>query len=111
MNKANYYTVVNYLVAEQGYSDINQIKNLHKVIPFWLSYCLNEDEDTLFVEAKGFAEFSKNIYENISWRHTVSFYNMQVAFGLGYTKVLLVGFDHYYKQPDDANRPRHIFSI
>jgi FkbM family methyltransferase len=97
---AKYYTVVNYLVAEQGFYDINLLKDVTKILPYWLSYCVNSDENTFFIDAIGYPEFSTNIYKNVSWRHTVSFYNMHIAYGLGYRKVLLVGFDHYFKQSD-----------
>jgi FkbM family methyltransferase len=94
---ATYYTVVNYLVAEQGFQHINRLNGIIKIIPFWLSYCINETHNTYFVKAKGIPEFSKNIFKNISWRHTVSFYNMHIAYGLGYRKVILIGFDHNYQ--------------
>jgi hypothetical protein len=45
-------------------------------------------------------EFSTDIFKNISWRHTVSFFNMQLAYGLGYRKIVVVGMDHRYSQPE-----------
>lgn len=102
MRHAKYYTVVNYLVAEQGYYKINLLQGVAKILPYWLSYCINSDANTFFIDAVGYPEFSTNIYKNVSWRHTVSFYNMHIAYGLGYRKVLLVGFDHSYKQSDTA---------
>jgi FkbM family methyltransferase len=95
---ADYYTVVNYLVAEQSAYHINEIKDLNKVLPYWTGYCLNPGDDTYFVEAVGHAAFSKDMFKNMSWRHTVTFYNMHLAFGLGYKRVALIGFDHSYKQ-------------
>lgn len=94
----DYYTCVNYLVAEESAPQINGL-NISKVLPWWLAYCCNEGDNTFFVDAKGFPEFSKDIFTNMSWRHTVTFFNMHLAFGLGYKKVLLVGCDHSYKQP------------
>jgi glycosyltransferase involved in cell wall biosynthesis len=96
---AKYYTVVNYLVAEQGYYHINSLQShLIKIIPYWLSYCINPGQNTYFIDAVGFPKFSIDIKSNVSWRHTVSFYNMHIAYGLGYRKVILIGFDHSYKQ-------------
>jgi len=97
----DFFTCVNYLVAEQYAPKINGL-NAFKVIPWWLSYCINESEKTFFVDAKGVPEFSLNIFENMSWRHTVTFFNMHLAYGLGYEKVLLVGCDHSYVQSDTA---------
>lgn len=107
---ARYYTVVNYLVAEQSFQHINQLENIEKIIPYWLSYCVNDSQNTHFIEAKGFPEFSQNIFENVSWRHTVSFYNLQIAYGLGYQKVVLVGFDHNYIQQSGVNEGDVILS-
>jgi glycosyltransferase involved in cell wall biosynthesis len=95
---ARYYTVVNYLVAEQSCQHINQLEDLDKIIPYWLSYCINDSRNTHFIEAKGVPEFSVDMFENVSWRHTVSFYNLHIAYGLGYRKVVLIGFDHNYIQ-------------
>jgi len=86
---ATYYTVVNYLVAEQSAHSINRLEGLSKILPYWTGY---------FIEAVGHAEFSKDIFKNASWRHTVTFFNMHIAFGLGYKRAVLIGFDHAYKQ-------------
>jgi FkbM family methyltransferase len=110
MSYANYYTVVNYLVAEQGYHRINLLDNVKKIIPYWLAYCINANDNTYFIDAVGYPEFSTDIYKNVSWRHTVSFYNMHIAYGLGYNKVLLIGFDHYYKQCSTVNEEDIIYS-
>lgn len=96
---ATYFTVVNYLVAEQSSQHINMLEGVHKVLPYWLAYCLNPGPNAYFVDAVGYAEFSKNIFENMSWRHTVTFFNLHLAYGLGYRKVVMIGFDHNYKQP------------
>lgn len=95
---ARYLTTVNQLVAEQGCYEMNSLKNVIKVFPFWLSYCLNRSENTLFLNANLRPEFSKDAIEWISWRSTVSFFNLQFAYALGYKKILLIGFDHSYKQ-------------
>ncbi|MEQ1672828.1 MAG: hypothetical protein ABL893_18400, partial [Hyphomicrobium sp.] len=99
---AKYYTVVNYLVAEQSSQNINRLQGVPKILPYWMSYCLNEDDDTYFVDAVGHAAFSKDMFKNMSWRHTVTFYNLHLAFGLGYKRVIMIGFDHFYKQSSDV---------
>ena len=96
---ATYFTVVNYLVAEQSSSHINRLQGVAKVLPYWLAYCLNPGANTYFVDAVGRPEFSKDIFKNMSWRHTVTFFNLHLAYGLGYRKVIMIGFDHNYKQP------------
>ncbi|BBA33356.1 hypothetical protein sS8_1396 [Methylocaldum marinum] len=99
IRNATYYTVVNYLVAEQSSHHINRLEGVYKIIPYWLAYCINPSNNTHFVDAVGRAEFCKDIFKNMSWRHTVTFFNLHLAYGLGYKKVVLIGFDHNYKQP------------
>lgn len=110
MRNARYYTVVNYLVAEQSCAAINRLKGVDKVLPYWLSYCLNPGEGTYFVDAVGYPEFSTDIFKNMSWRHTVSFFNLHLAYGLGYRKVVMIGFDHSYTQPKGAKEQETILS-
>ena len=102
MEYATYFTIVNYLVAEQSSHHINKIQHIKKVIPYWLSYCLAPSENTFFVDAVGHAEFSKDIFSNMSWRHTVTFFNLHLAYGLGYRRVIMIGFDHNYIQPKEV---------
>ena len=107
---ATYYTVVNYLVAEQSSHNINMLEGPSKVVPFWLSYCLNESPNTFFVDAIGKPEFSKDILKNMSWRHTVTFFNMHLAYGLGYKRAVMIGFDHYYRQQSGVTEGEIILS-
>ena len=105
----DFFTCVNYLVAEQSAPQINGL-SVNKILPWWLAYCINESDSTFFVDAKGFPEFSTDIFKNLSWRHTVTFFNMHLAYGLGYKKVLLVGCDHSYKQPSRVKEEELIHS-
>lgn len=108
---ATYYTVVNNLVAEQGYQNINAIKGITKIFPYWLAYCLQPDQDTYFVNSVGHPEFSTDMKKNVSWRHTVSFFNMQLAYGLGYEEVALIGMDHSYRQDQQYKEGEEILEL
>lgn len=99
---AKYLGVVNYLVAEQGAHQFNLLKGVIKLFPYWLGYCINGGDDTFFFPSIGKPEFSKDIFENVSWRSTVSFFQMQIAYSLGYRRVLMIGFDHNYSQDVSA---------
>jgi len=99
IESAKYYAVTNYLVAQQGYWHINSLQHIYRFSPWFLGYCLNSDEKAFFLNAVGDTEFSTDILERISWKSTVSFFMMQIAYSLGYRKVVLVGFDHNYTQP------------
>lgn len=96
---ARYVCVTNYLVAEQGSHQFNTLEGLTKILPYWLSYCLLPDDNTAYVKSVGFPKFSTDYRENVSWRSTVTFFCMQMAYALGYRKVCMVGFDHSYVQP------------
>lgn len=95
---ASFLTVTNTLVAEQGAVAFNSMKTT-KVLPFWLAHQINPTPETWFVNATVKPEFCTRIGDDFSWRSTVSFFNMQLAYVLGYQKVVLIGFDHSYIQP------------
>lgn len=97
---ATYFTVVNDLVAVQGSTDFNQI-DIPKIVPFWLANAINPGENTVYLPATVVPEFCTSPDGLFSWRSTVSFYNMQLAFALGYEKVVLIGFDHSYVQASE----------
>ena len=99
LRHAVYYTVVNYLVAEQSAPSINALTGVDKVIPYWLGYCLHAGPNTHFVNADAHPEFCTDPFRNLSWRHTVTFFNLHLAYGLGYRRVVMIGFDHHYRQP------------
>ena len=96
---SKYLCVTNYLVAEQEPESFNLLDGVIKFAPYWLSYCMLATPNMCYVRSVGHAEFSGDFSKNISWRSTVSFFSMQLAYALGYRKLVLVGFDHSYKQP------------
>lgn len=97
MRHASYITIVNDLVARQGNVRFNDIDAI-KILPFWLANSINPTEATFFVPATVEPTFCTEIHGTFSWRSTVSFLNMQLAFVLGYERVVLIGFDHSYQQ-------------
>jgi glycosyltransferase involved in cell wall biosynthesis len=100
--RVRFLSVVNYTVAEQGAFDFQSQTDCFVFAPYWLRYAIHEADHLFFVKSVGYPEFSADPNVNISWRSTVSFFNMQLAYGLGYRKVNLIGFDHSYVQ--DAKR-------
>ncbi|WP_159931142.1 FkbM family methyltransferase [Oceanicoccus sp. KOV_DT_Chl] len=97
---AKFLAVTNYLVAEQGSHQFNGLAGLDKLYPYWLSYCVG-GEGSYFFDSIGYAEFSTDIENNVSWRSTVSFFLLQIVYWLGYEKVIMIGFDHSYQQDDN----------
>ncbi len=96
---ARYLCVTNYLVAEQEPARFNLVDRQLKFFPYWLAYCLTPTANTCYLRSVGVPEFSVDFRKNVSWRSTVSFFAMQIAYSIGYRKVLLTGFDHSYVQP------------
>jgi hypothetical protein len=98
---AKYFTIVNHMVAEQVYADWRRIMHLDKIVPFWLGKHVARTGNTQFVNATVVPAFSADATRYVSWRSTVSYFNMQIAAALGYETILLVGFDNSYVQPKE----------
>lgn len=97
--RARYFTIVNHTVAAQVRADWMYLDKLVKVFPFWLGRHVPDLPQTYFVNSTVDPAFSPDLRRNLSWRSTVSYFNMQLAVSLGYQRVLLVGFDNSYIQP------------
>lgn len=102
-SKAKYLGMVNPHVAEQDPELFNNLRGLVKFFPYWLRYCLEEAEDVIFLnELPGQPFFSTDVSENVSGHSTVTHFNLQIAYSLGYRKAVLVGCDNAYQQPSEA---------
>lgn len=99
LNHAKYFTIVNHTVAAQVYSDWMLLDGITKVFPFWIGRHIPRLANTYFVNSTVVPEFSGDATRYLSWRSTVSYFNMQLAYSLGYRRILLVGFDNSYVQP------------
>ena len=97
-DKIRFLSVVNYTVAEQGSFEFQGAKEVMLLLPYWLRYAIHEADNVFFFKSIGVPEFSKDLIQNVSWRSTVTFFNLQLAYGLGYRRVLMIGFDHSYVQ-------------
>ena len=99
-SKAKYLGMVNPHVAEQDPDLFNNLRGLVKFFPYWLRYCLEESEDVIFLnELAGEPFFSADVSDNVSGHSTVTHFNLQIAYSLGYRKAVLVGCDNAYQQP------------
>jgi len=96
------FTIANYLVAEQRIDAINDLPESIKIFPYFLNYCIKKDERTFFLNSAAVKEFSTDLTQNISWQSTVTFFNMQLAYYLGFDEVYLIGVDNSYVQPKDG---------
>ncbi|MCK5607907.1 DUF115 domain-containing protein [Candidatus Pacearchaeota archaeon] len=95
-----FFTVVNYLIAEQMGNNITQIEESIMVFPSFLySYFKNCRGEVNFLNADAGFVCSEDVTEWISWQSTVTFFNLQIAFSLGCPEVYLIGVDNEYVQP------------
>jgi hypothetical protein len=106
-----FYVLEDYAVAEDRAEEINNYHDPQiKFIGSFLDYIIKKDDRTITtnVYINDYQEpftprFSENCLEWIGVGGTVSFQSMQLAYYLGFSKVYLVGFDHHYVIPKEAN--------
>ncbi|AYE88248.1 hypothetical protein [Sulfitobacter sp. D7] len=92
--------VSNYFVAEQAPEVFFDLP-YWRVLPVGLSHVLRDDENTIWLNALGGPLFfSETPQTHIAWHATVSFFWLQVLLAVGYRKVLLIGVDNSYRQPN-----------
>ena len=108
--KPKFYLVEDKLVAEDRASEINSLTGVTKIFGKELNYCLNDSDDVVwsnviydFSEYPGFPHFSKNADDCLWVGGTVSYLCLQLAFYMGFKEVFLIGFDHCYQIPQNAN--------
>ena len=107
--KPSFYVVEDTLVAEDRADDINQLSGMPKFFGTYLDYCLNDGPEVIWTnvifdysEYPGFPHFSRRADHCLWVGGTVSYLCMQLAYFMGFSEVYLIGFDHSYDIPDDA---------
>jgi hypothetical protein len=103
-----YYTVEDVLVAEDRANAINAIRGTTKILPHDLKYCLRADEDTVYINfvrdySRQVPNFSSDFARHAFWGGTVTYLNLQLAYFLGCREVYLIGIDHDYQPPSQAD--------
>ncbi|MEJ6662340.1 MAG: 6-hydroxymethylpterin diphosphokinase MptE-like protein [Bacteroidia bacterium] len=105
-----YYTVEDIFVAEDRCDEINKYhKPKNKFFGNYLHYCIDPDDKTLLLNIKAdyslyknFPHFSTDALRYLWVGGTVSYLSMQLAYYMGFNEVYLIGFDHSYDIPEDA---------
>ena len=104
-----YYVVEDVFVAEDRAKEINAYKGPIKFFGNYLKYCLSDSEDTRWLNVRfryddysDFPYFSTNADRMVWVGGTVSYICLQLAYYMGFPEVYLVGFDHSYTIPTDA---------
>jgi FkbM family methyltransferase len=99
---ATYFTTINHHVARQSSAEINSLKHVVKFFPYWLSGYFRPSPKTFYLDTLIREIVSEDVTDWVNWQSTVSLYNLQLAYSLGYSRVLLIGFDHTYQQPKNS---------
>lgn len=94
LSLARYITVADSVVAERETARLNDLVGVIKVYPSWFSTFFAADANALFLNATLSSEFSTAVEKEISWQNDLLFFNLQFVYGLGYERVLLLGFEH-----------------
>ncbi len=108
--RPTFYVVDDHLVAEDQCDEINNLTEPVKLLPIYLGYCLREGPNTIFLNHQprpsfphGF-DFSTDASKATYTGCTVTFTCMQLAFYFGFKEIYLVGVDHNYEIPKDAEQ-------
>lgn len=101
--RPTYYTIEDYLVAEDRRQEAAALKALWKIFPEDVRQFIPPDEHTIYVNFirayREFPRFTDNFQRHVFWGGTVTFMNMQLAHYLGASRIYLIGFDHNYARP------------
>jgi hypothetical protein len=104
-----YYVVEDIFVAEDRKNEINSLKGPIKFFGNYLNYCIDGSDDVIWLNVQmkysdylDFPHFTTKAARMVWTGGTVSYICLQLAYYMGITEVYLVGFDHSYKIPKDA---------
>ena len=99
-----YYIAVNPLVISQSASDISDMRCIKFLPSRDGADCPKPDALTYHFPLRSLQGFYKNLCLGIDEGPTVTYAAMQVAFFLGFQKVVIVGMDHRYTYKGDPNQ-------
>jgi hypothetical protein len=101
--RPTYYTIEDYLVAEDRRREAAALRGFWKLFPDDVRRFIPPDERTAYLnflrDYDGFPRFTTNFPSHVYWGGTVSFLNLQLAYYLGASEIYLLGFDHSYAKP------------
>ena len=100
-DRIRYLSVTNPWVASQSQEAFSEWGGW-LFSPYTLSYWIPPTDNHIALQTHFGYACADHLTHPISTRSTVSYFNLQLAFILGYSKILLVGFDHHYTQPLDS---------
>jgi hypothetical protein len=111
--RPTFHVVEDHLVAEDRAGDLNRLHESIKLFPTYLAYCMEDDGATIFYRhlirpraAANQFDFSPDASECTYAGCTVTFSSLQLAYYLGFRRILLTGLDHNYALPVDVQQRR-----
>jgi len=111
--KPTFYTIEDPLPAKDNRTEIENLKNVTKIIPADLKRIIKRDKYTTYCnfrrsylrpKRKDFPRFSFSFEKESFWGGTVVYFNLQLAAHLGCNPIYLVGVDLNYKIPPSVIR-------
>ena len=113
-----YYVVEDTFVAEDRAAEINNFKESIKFFGNYLKYCLKPDSKSVILnviknykEYKDFPHFSIDATRKVYVGGSVTYIALQLAYHMGFSEVYMIGFDHNYIIPKDAEITNNDVSI
>ncbi len=91
-------SITNYLVLEQRLEDVLKL-NTNIVVPLYMYDKIGRRSNVYYLNIHHNFEFSSEIELSASTRATVTFFNLQLAYSLGFKECYLIGVDNSYIQP------------
>lgn len=89
VSMADFFTSSDLLEIQKYSSVISQHVQVTQFFPFWFSHIINSQKNVYFLVAVYLQQFSDNVTKWISWMGSPTFFALQIAYTLGYKKVLL----------------------
>jgi hypothetical protein len=115
--RPTYYCLEDHMLAEDNATEIRSLEGSVMFIPKDLRYCISGNKNILYTNlirrykgARRQSRFSEDFSEKVYWGGTVTYYALQLAYYLGFSKVYIVGLDHNYTKPDYAKGPTKVIS-
>ena len=103
-----YYSVVDLLVAEDRYSQINDyVGPKIKFFPLERANLIRAAEDVVFLwqlDADPYPQFSEDVSLGIYGGQSVTYYALQLAYHMGFGTAILIGMDHSFQVSEDIGR-------
>jgi len=99
----NFLVSVNNLVLNQVSESIKNIKT-NKFISWKARRIIDLDKKTIYLRTIARQHFSKNLVKGVWEGATVTFVAMQIAYYLGFDKIILIGVDHFFKTKGQAHK-------